>query len=510
MNALFHFLCCHLIHYEHFPAYANDQDVSRPHGPDVAVRECERFSFSDGRLYIRGSVSDSIMPEDSAWKAESTLIGETNYIGFQLGKNWKPTMISKAEGMYFTDSDGKKYLDFSSQAVCANLGHNNQHVLEAMKKQAESLAYASAKFGTEARAELVKKLQDVLPSSLAKYHFGNSGSDANEAAVKMVRTYFKKEGRTKIISRYNSYHGWTAASASLTGNPRRFAVDAASQFPGVVHVPDPYCYRCPFGLSYPECGVACAEYVDYVIKNESNVAALILEPVEGIGGIIVPPKEYLPRIREITEENDVFLIADEVMSGWGRTGEWFGVDNWGVEPDILTTAKGITGAHFPLSLTATNKRISDFFNENFFPIAGTFSAHPLGIGAAVGAIEEYQNRDLIQKSKVLGSYLGKAMEELKEKHPSVGDVRGIGLFRGMELVKNRATKEPFNTAEEYLEGKTLMVNKIARKMMELGVYVYMGIHHINLTPPLIVSEEEIDKGTAALDEALKLADNEVK
>ena len=411
--------------------------------------------------------------------------------------------------MFIEDAQGKRYLDFSAQPAAVNLGHNNRRVINAIKEQADKLAYVGVGFGTDTRVEFSRKLKEVLPDNLVKYNFSNSGSEANEAAVKMVRTYFKKEGKTKIISRYNSFHGWTAATTQLTGNPRRFAAETTGAYPGVVHVPDPYCYRCPFGLKYPECGVACAEYIDYAIKNEGNVGAVILEPVTGASGVVVPPKEYLPRVREITQENGAFLITDEILCGWGRTGEWFAVDNWDVKPDILTTAKGITGGQFPLSLTATNKEIADFFEENWLPVSGTFSAHPLGMAAGIAAVEEYQRRDLIRKSKKMGVYLGKRLKELKGHHPSVGDVRGLGLLWAVELVKNQKSKVPFDDADDYLTGKSLMTQKVASKMMSMGVFVYSGVvSTLIVSPPLIITEAQVDKAVDVMDEALKVADAE--
>jgi taurine--2-oxoglutarate transaminase len=415
----------------------------------------------------------------------------------------------RGDGMYLEDAQGKRYLDFSSQPTAVNLGHNNKHIMDAIKDQADKLAYVGVGFGTDVRVRFTKKLQEVLPDSLVKYNFGNSGSEANEAAVKMVKTYFAREGKTKIISRYNSYHGWTAAASALTGGPRRLPAETVGSYPGIVHVPDPYCYRCPFGLKYPECNVACVEFFDYAIKNEGNVGAVMVEPVTGASGVVVPPKEYLPRLREITEKNDVLLVVDEVLTGWGRTGEWFAVNNWGVKPDMMTTAKGITGGQFPLSLTATNGAISEFFEKNWLPISGTFSAHPLGMAAGIAAIEEYQSGDLIAKAKQMGVYLGNRLEELKSRHRSVGDVRGLGMLWALELVKNRKTKEPFDTPQEYLAGKTLMVSKVASKMMGMGIFVYTGVvSHLIITPPLIVNQMQLDQCLSVLDEALGVADQE--
>jgi taurine--2-oxoglutarate transaminase len=439
----------------------------------------------------------------------SVVTKKLTYGTWRKQRSWKPLTLVDAEGCYFTDSSGKKYLDFSSQLMCSNLGHKNKRVIEAIKQQAEKLAYASPAFATEVRAELSQRLREVLPKNLTKYFFATSGTEANEAAIKMVRMFYKNEGRTKIISRYNSYHGSTAASIELTGDFRRIPVESTGAFPGVVHVPDPYCYRCPFGLSYPECGVACVEFFEYVIKNEGNVGAVIVESVTGTNGVIVPPKEYMPRLREITEEHDVFLITDEVMSGWGRTGEWFAVDHWGVKPDILTTAKGISGAYVPLSLTATSEKFAEFFEDNYFAHGHTYEAHPLTLAAGVAAIEEYQEKKLIERSKTMGNYLGERLAELKARHASIGDVRGIGMFWAVEIVKNRKTKEPFNTYQDKLEGLPLMTDKVAATMMKEGVYVNTWVSHFVIAPPLIIKEEEVDKGVDALDEALKLADMEV-
>ena len=450
-------------------------------------------------------------PSAPAEKTDSEFLKTTNYAGFRLESTWKPIVMVRGDGVFLEDEQGKKYIDLSAQPAAVNLGHNNRHIINAIKEQADKLAYVGVGFGTDTRVQFSRKLKEVLPDNLVKYNFSNSGSEANEAAVKMVRAYHARDGKTKIISRYNSFHGWTGATSQLTGNPRRFPTETTGAYPGIVHVPDPYCYRCPFGLEYPSCGVACAEIIDYTIKNEANVGAVILEPVTGASGVVVPPKEYLPRVREITEENDAFLIADEILCGWGRTGEWFAVDNWGVKPDIMTTAKGITGGQFPLSLTATNKVLADYFDENWLPVSGTFSAHPLGMAAGIAAIEEYQRRDLVPKAKEMGVYLSKRLNEVKEKHRSVGDVRGLGMLWALELVKNKKTKAPFNTPDDYLSGRTLMVQKVASKMMSMGVFVYSGVvSTLIVSPPLVISKEQIDTAIDVMDEALKVSDQETE
>ena len=436
-------------------------------------------------------------------------VSKSNYAGFNLGSHWQPPVITRGEGVHFYDADGNEYLDFSSQPACVNLGHNNPSVIKAIQAQAEKLDFIGSAFATDARAAYSKKLRTVLPSNLERYYFGTSGTEANEAAFRMVRNYFAKDGKTKLMSRYNSYHGWAGATGTLTGNARRFELEAGGGMTGVVHVPDPYCYRCPLGLKYPECGVACADYVDYAIKSEGGVGGLILEPVTGASGVVVPPKEYLPKIRKITEENDVFLITDEVMCGWGRTGEWFAGEHWDVEPDILTTAKGITGGHFPLSLTATNKRLAEYYDEHWLPVAGTYSAHPLGMAAASAAVDEYKRLDLIRKSALMGKQVGRRLEEMKEKHRSVGDVRGLGMFWALELVKNRKTKKPFDTPGDYLAGANTMVHRVAEKMMAQGVFIYTGVvSHLIISPPLIITKRQLDSALDSLDGALKVADAE--
>jgi taurine--2-oxoglutarate transaminase len=431
------------------------------------------------------------------------ITAKNTYGTWRFQKNWKPMHITDAEGCYFYDAAGKKYLDFSAQLMCVSLGHKNQAVIKSIQEQAAKLPFAAPGFATDARAELSKLLLEVLPKGLEKFYFSTSGTEANEAAIKIARMY---TGKYKIISRYNSYHGSTAASISATGDPRRWAVEPSGKIDGVIFAPECNCYKCPINHSYPGCNVACAEYIEHMIKNESNVAAVIIEPVVGTNGILVPPNEYLPRLRKICDDNNVLLIADEVMSGWGRTGKWFAVDHWNIVPDILTTAKGITSAYVPLGLTATTMKVADFFNDHYFAHGHTYEAHPMTLAPAVAAINEMKRLDLINQSVILGNYMQPKLLALKEKHPSVGDVRGIGLFRAVELVKNRKTKESFNTKEDKVAGKPLLVDKITGEMMKNGVYLQSWISHFFIAPPLIITKEEIDFAINVLDKALVIAD----
>jgi len=438
-------------------------------------------------------------------------VAKYTYGTWRFQRGWKkPPHIVDAEGVYFTDVTGKKTLDFSSQLMCSNLGHKNQALIEAIVEQARKMPYIAPAYSIDIRARASSEIVKVLPQGLEKIFYSTSGTEANEAALKIARMYLKPKGAYKVISRYASYHGSTAASISCTGDPRRWFAEPTSKLDGAIFAPDCYCYRCPFKQEYPSCGLTCAEYVDYMIKNEANVAAMIVEPVVGTNGVIVPVKEYLPRIRQITEENGVILIVDEVMSGWGRTGTWFAVDNWGIKPDILTTAKGSTGAYTPLGITATTRKIADYFEENYFAHGHTYEAHPLALSPVPAAINEYKRMNLMENSKVMGAYMGKRLNELKEKHISIGDVRGIGLFWAVEIVKNRKTKKPFNTRVDKATGVPLMVDKVGAEMSKRGVYIQTWLSHFVIAPPLIINRDQIDFGVNALDEALKVSDAEVE
>ena len=421
-------------------------------------------------------------------------------------RGWNPMHMVSASGSHFIDSDGKKWLDFSSQLMCSNLGHDNKAVIEAIKQQADELAFAAPGYATTARKSLVEALLPIMPPGLTKFFFTTSGTEANEAAVKIARMY---TGKHKIISRYASYHGSTSASISLTGDFRRWPVEGKDTVPGTVFAPDAYCYRCPLKQKPDTCGLACADYVEYMIERESNVAAMIIEPVVGTNGVILPPAGYLKRLREITKKHGVLLICDEVMCGWGRTGEWFVSSAEGITPDILTTAKGISSAYVPLGLTATTQEIAAFFDDNYFAHGHTYEAHPITLGPAVAAINEYKRLGLLERAKDVGERFGKKLRELCAKHPSVGDVRGRGLFWAVELVKDQVTRTPFNTQAEKLAGIPLVTDQVVAKMGTMGVVCVGWASHLVIAPPLIITEAELDEGLAALDEGLKVADAKV-
>jgi taurine--2-oxoglutarate transaminase len=428
---------------------------------------------------------------------------DTNYGTWRFQKGWSPMHIVDAEGCTITDANGKKYLDFSSQLMCMNLGHKNPAVIASIAKQAEELAYAMPGYATDARAELSKLLLEVLPKGLNKFFFTTSGTDANEAAFKIARMY---TGKTKVIARYRSYHGSTAGSIAATGDPRRWAMEPRGKGPGIIFGPEVHCYKCPIKHTYPECGIACVDYLEHMILNESDVAAVLVEPIVGTNGVLVPPMEYMPKLRKICDETGVLLIADEVMSGWGRAGEWFAMDLWGVVPDILTTAKGITSAYVPLGLCATSEKIGEFFQDHYFSHGHTYEAHPMTLAPAVATIKEMQRLKLVERARELEPFVAEKLAALKAKHKSVGDVRGKGLFWAVDLVKDQATKEPFNTYSDKVSGKPLLVDQIAGKMLADGVIVQAWVSHFVIAPPLIVTREQIDEGIAALDRHLSIAD----
>ena len=436
----------------------------------------------------------------------SAFSGQYTYGTWRKQRGFKPLHVVDAEGCFFTDASGKTYLDFNSQLMCSNLGHKNRAIIDAIKAQAEDVTYVSPGFTTTARAELAEILLEVLPPGLNKFFFTTSGTEANEAAIKIARAF---TGKHKIIARYSSYHGSTAGSIALTGDPRRWFAEPTGTLQGVIHGPDVNCYRCPFGLTLDSCATQCVEYYDYMLEREGNVAAIIIEPIVGTNGILVPPDTYLPRLREITRKHGVLLIADEVMSGWGRTGDWFAMNHWGVVPDILCTAKRITGAYVPLGLAATSAEITSFFDDNVLAHGHTYLAHPMTLAPAIAAIKEMKRLEINERVRGLEPYVREKLEVLKEKHPAVGDVRGKGLFWAVEIVKNRDTREPFSRVKDKFEGNPMIVNDIMARMMQDGVYMMGWISHLILAPPLIITKEEIDQGIAALDKALVIADEQV-
>ena len=426
---------------------------------------------------------------------------EYTFFSWSVQSQVNPIPVTRAEGVYFWDADGKRYLDFSSQLMNTNIGLQHPRAVKAIQDQAAKLCFVHPGNATAPRGLLGKKLAEITPGKLKKTFFALGGAEANENAIKLARFF---TGRHKILARYRSYHGATHGSIALTGDYRRNAVEPA--MPGVVHFLDPFCYRCPFGQAPESCKRECIRHLEEVISYEGadKIAAIVMEGVTGSNGIIVPPDDYWPRVREICSRHGILLISDEVMSGWGRTGKWFAVDNWEVEPDIITTAKGITSGYLPLGAVVVSEEIARFFDDRYLFAGLTYSGHALACAAALATIAVYEEDGLIDNAAVLGKYLGGALEELKVRHPSVGDVRYIGLFSTIELVMDRKTKQPFPPEVMAEVGKTLR---------ELGLFTFIMVKDLGtmvfVVPPLCIDKAQLDEGLKLVEKALEVTDKRV-
>ena len=421
----------------------------------------------------------------------------------QKAANTNPLVISEARGSYFWDSDGKRYLDFSSQLINSNLGHQHPKVVAAIKEQADKLCYIGPNFQNEARATLARMLAERTPGDLVKTFFTVGGAEANENAIKMARAY---TGRHKVITRYRSYHGATSGAMTLSGDNRRWGNEPG--IGGVVRVPDPYPYRCNFKDCGEVCSMRCATNIEDVLYFEGpdKVAAILVEVVTGTNGIFVPPPDYLPYLRQLCDKYGILLIFDEVMTGFGRTGKWFAADHYGVTPDILTFAKGVNSGYVPLGGAIMSQKLADFFDDKMFWGGLTYSGHPLACAAGIATLEAYEEEGVIENSARLGRQLLTELTALKDKHPSVGDVRGLGLFCGIELVKDRQTREgmpPWNGSDQALTGK------LKTALMERGVFVFCRYNMLFIAPPLTITEAEMQEGVRAVDEVLAIADGQL-
>jgi taurine--2-oxoglutarate transaminase len=424
------------------------------------------------------------------------------FFSWSVQNQVKPMTAVRTDGVYFWDADGKRYLDFSSQLMNVNIGHGNQKVIKAIQEQVAAMAFVYPGIATLPKGRLGQLLAEITPGDLGKTFFTLGGAEANENAIKFARLY---TGRQKILTRYRSYHGATAGAMALSGDPRRLPVEPL--IPGVVHLQDPYCYRCPFGWTLDTCHRECIQHVEQVIRFEGpeNVAAIMLEGVTGTSGLMIPPDDYWPRMRQICDQYDILLIDDEVMSGFGRTGEWFGIDHWQVAPDIMTMAKGLTSGYVPLGAVVVSKAIAECFESRPLPLGLTYSGHPVCTAAGIATIQVYQQEKLVENAQEMGKTLKEGLEELKAKHPSVGDVRCIGLFAVIELVKDRETKEPLApwNAKPHEMG---VMAKVPGALRDRGVYTFCKWNWIFVVPPLSINETELRDGLQILDEVLDITD----
>lgn len=427
---------------------------------------------------------------------------EYTFFSWSIQDQVNPIPVGSAKGVYFYDTDGKKYLDFSSQLMNTNIGHQHPDVVAAIKEQADEICFVHPGNATRVRGELGEKIAEVTPGNLKKTFYTLGGSEANENAIKIARYY---TGRNKILARYRSYHGATHGAIALTGDYRRLFVEPA--MPGTIHFLDPYCYRCPFGQKPDSCKRECISHLEEVIQYEGpdKIAAIIMEGVVGSNGLIVPPDDYWPRVREICDKNGILLISDEVMSGWGRTGEWFAIDNWNVVPDIITTAKGLTSGYAPLGAVVVSEPIAKYFDDKYLSAGLTYNGHALSCAAGLATISVYEKEDLIQNAKKMGEYLGGRLEDLKKAHTSVGDVRYIGLFTAIEVVQDQESKEPFGAEA---------IGKVKKFLMDNGLFTFIMANKngsiIFIVPPLCINQSELDEGLAVIDGALGLLDKELK
>ncbi|HWS24803.1 MAG TPA: aminotransferase class III-fold pyridoxal phosphate-dependent enzyme [Anaerolineales bacterium] len=420
-----------------------------------------------------------------------------------------PIPVKTAKGVYFWDIKGKKYLDFNSMTMCVNIGHGNERVIQAIKDQLDAIPYVAPGLTTEIRARASKMISELTPNqALTKILFTLGGADANENAIKIARKY---TGRHKILTRYRSYHGATAGAMALTGDPRRVGWEP-TVMSGVVHFLDPYRYRSTFHRSNPEVSEEqftrdYLAHLEEVIQYEGpeSIAAILMETVTGTNGVIIPPDGYMQGVREICDRYGFVMISDEVMAGFGRTGKWFAIEHWGVVPDIITMAKGLTSAYAPLGAVAIKPEIAAVFNEHAFESGLTYTSHPVSLAAAVANIEVMWDDKLLENSQKMGEKLKSLLSDLKANHPSVGDARSIGLFGIIELVKNRETREPitpWNTTNS-------VMRSLKKHFSENGLFIYTHWHTILIIPPLIITEAQLEDGMKIISDGLFNVDKEV-
>lgn len=420
----------------------------------------------------------------------------------QTGLN--PVNIEKAKGVYLYDRDGKRYLDFSSQLLNVNIGHGHPAIMEAVVQQMKEVSYVYPGMITKARGELGKKLSEIAPGNLNKTFFTLGGADAIENAIKIARVY---SGRHKIISQYRSYHGATYAAVSAGGDPRKFAVDSQGM-PNIIHVENPYFYRCPWDSKTPEeCSEKAAANLERIIRfeNPDSIAAILLEGESGTSGCIKYPPRYWKKVKAIADKYGILTIADEVMSGFGRTGKWFGFQNHDVEPDIICMAKGLTSGYIPLGGMMVSDEIANYFNDIALPLGLTYSAHAVACAAGVATLKVYEDEHLLENTLKIGKYLDEQMLVMMENHPSIGDFRNTGLLGAVELVKNRETKEPvtsWNASPSEME----CTNRMAAKIRELGMFTFVRWNWIFIAPPLCITKDEMDEGLEIISKAIAIAD----
>jgi len=434
---------------------------------------------------------------------------EHNFWTWSAQGKVSPIPVKRSQGVYFWDVNDKRYLDLNSMVMCVNIGHGDQRVIQAIINQAQELPFAGPGMATRPRARLGQLLAEITPPGLTRFLYTLGGADANENAIKLARAF---TGRSKILTRYRSYHGATYGAIAATGDPRRSAWEPAVM-PGVVHFLDPYRYRSTFHRTNPNISDEdfTRDYLNHLeeiilYERPETIAAVMVESVTGTNGIIIPPPGYMQGLRELCNKYDILLICDEVMSGFGRTGEWFAVNHWNVNPDIMTMAKGLTSGYAPLGAVAMRQEIADTFKDKVYEGGLTYNGHPLSLAAAIAVIEAMQADHMVEHARQMGEVLSDMLQELVDRHPSVGEVRSIGLFGILEIVRNRQTREPMAP----FGGSSPEMNAFKKYMSDHGVFLYTHWHTVLIIPPLIITPEELAEGFAILDQALEITDAAVK
>ena len=403
-----------------------------------------------------------------------------------------PIPVAGAKGCWFWTPEGKRYLDFNSQLMCVNIGHGDERVIKAIQEQAATLAYANPFMATEPRAKLGEKLASIAPGDIDVFFFTNGGAEANENAIKIARMY---TGRHKILARYRSYHGGTSGAITLTGDPRRWASEPG--IPGVVHVPDPY-HGIQRGWDPVDLALANLEEI-IQLEGPQTIAAFFLETVTGTNGVLVPPDGYLQGVRALCTKHGILMVADEVMAGFGRTGEWFAINHWNVVPDLLTMAKGLTSAYVPLGAVGMRRAIADHFSDKVFYGGLTYNSHPLGCATALATIAVYEEDDLLARARAMGEVMKRHMRDLESRHPIVGAARSLGLFGIVELVKDRKSMEPLAP----FNGTSEPMLALGRFLRQEGLYTFVRWNTVMTNPPLTITEEELAHGFDIIDRGLK-------
>jgi taurine---2-oxoglutarate transaminase len=408
-----------------------------------------------------------------------------------------PIPVARAKGIHFWTPEGKRFIDFNSQLMSVNIGHGDERVIAAMTAQAQQLIFAGPAMATEPRARLAAKLAELTPGDIDVFFFTNAGAEANENAFKIARFV---TGRQKILARYRSYHGATGGVVTATGDPRRWS---QPPYPGIIHVLDPY-HGIQQGWDSAE---ASLRYLEEVIQLEgpSTIAAFILETVTGTNGILIPPDGYMQGVRALCDKYGILMIADEVMAGFGRTGEWFAIDHWGVVPDLITMAKGLTSSYIPLGAVGMRRAIGDRFADTMFPSGLTYNSHPLACATALAVIDVMEQDGLVDRARERGRVLTRLLQEMATKHPSVGAVRSIGLFGIIELVRNRQTREPLAP----FNGTSPEMGALAKFFRQEGLFTFVRWNYFFTNPPLTISEDELREAFAIIDRGLQITDDAV-